>query len=54
MDQLIYWLDNSNLFAPLGGTWPWAIVTVIVATSALAGIINIARRYGNPHDSLIR
>jgi len=52
MDQFIYWLDNSNLFAPLGATWPWAIVTAIVAVAALAGIVNVARHYGNPHDTL--
>ena len=52
MDQFIYWLDNSNLFAPLGFVWPWAIMTAIAAVSALAGIVNIARRYGNPHNTL--
>ena len=52
MDQFIYWLDNSNLFAPSGATWPWAIVTAIVAAAALAGIVNVARRYGNLHDTL--
>ena len=52
MDQLIYWLDNNNVFAPLGSTWPYAIVTAIVAVAALAGIANVARRYGNSHDTL--
>ena len=52
MDQLIYWLDNSNLFAPIGHAWPWAVVTAIVAVGALAGIVNIARRYGHPHHGL--
>jgi hypothetical protein len=52
MDQFIYWLDNSNLFAPIGHTWPWAMVTAIVAVAALTGIVNIARRYGNPHTAL--
>jgi len=51
MDQIIYWLDNSNVFA-LGSTWPYAIVTAIVAVAALAGIVNVARRYGQPHDTL--
>ena len=51
MDQFIYWLDNSNLFAPIGQTWPWAIVTALVAVGALIGIVAIARRYGNPHGT---
>ena len=52
MDQLIYWLDNSNLFAPIGHTWPWATVTAIFAVCTLAGIVTVARRYGNSHDTL--
>jgi hypothetical protein len=52
MDQFIYWLDNNNLFAPLGAAWPWAIVTAIAAVAALAGIVNIARRYGEQHGTL--
>ena len=51
MDQIIYWLDNSNLFAPLGAAWPYAIITAIVAVAVLAGIVNVARRYGNPHNA---
>ena len=52
MDQFIYWLDNSNLFAPIGHTWPWGIVTATVAIGALVGIANIARHYGHPHDGM--
>ena len=52
MDQFIYWLDNSNLFAPMGHAWPWAVVTAVVAVAALAGIVNVARRYGGPQNGL--
>ncbi len=50
MDQFIYWLDNSDLFS--AHAWPWAIVTAVVAFAALTGIVNIARRYGNLHQTL--
>jgi hypothetical protein len=49
MDRFIDWLDSSNLFAPLGHTWPWALITAVVAVGALAGIITIARRYEHAH-----
>ena len=52
MDHFIYWLDNSDVFAQAGHTWPWAIVTAIVAGAVLAGIVNVARRYANPRDAL--
>ncbi len=52
MDQFIYWLDNSDLFAPPGQSWPWAIVTAIVAGVVLVGIVNVARRYAGPHNAL--
>jgi hypothetical protein len=52
MDQFIYWLDNSELFAPLGSCLPWAIVTAVVAVFVLTGIVNVARRYENPRNAL--
>jgi hypothetical protein len=47
MDQFIYWLDTSNLFGSLGPAWPWAVITALVATGTLAGIVAVARRYGD-------
>ncbi len=51
MDQLLYWLDGSNVFAAFGHTWPWAVITAAVAIAALIGIVNIARRYGGQYSA---
>jgi hypothetical protein len=51
MDRVIDWLDTNNPFALFGHTWPWAVITAAIAFAALAGIVNLARRYDHPHDA---
>ena len=51
MDQLLDWLDDSDVFASLGHTWPWAVITAALAIGALAGVVNLARHYGGQHNA---
>jgi hypothetical protein len=53
MDRFNNWLDTSNIFAPLVGVWPWAVVTAAVAVGVLAGITAIARQYDDSRAALL-
>jgi hypothetical protein len=45
MDQLLYWLDHSGWIAMLQHAWIWALVTGVLATATIIGMVALNRHY---------